>query len=121
LESAFFAMAKKRVSAVVTTEDPTTLANIKKISDLAAKQHIFTIGSIDSAEAGGLIGYGVSVTDLFRRAAYFVDKILRGAKPADLPIEQPTKFELVVNMNTARTLGIKVPQSILVRADKVIE
>ena len=91
------------------------------IADLAAKQRFSSIGFTEFAEAGGLIGYGANYLELWRRAAYFVDKILKGAKPADLPVEQPTKFELVINMKTAKALGIKFPNSILLRADRVIE
>ena len=120
-ESAFSAMAKKRVDAVAIVEDPMFLANAKGLADLAAKQRLPSIGFNEFAESGGLIGYGANLFELFRRAAYFVDRILKGAKPADLPVEQPTKFELVVNLKTAKALGIKIPQSILVRADRVIE
>jgi putative ABC transport system substrate-binding protein len=80
-----------------------------------------SIGAREYAEAGGLIGYGVDILGLYRRAAYFVDRILKGAKPADLPVEQPTKFELIVNIKSARTLGIAIAETFLVRADEVIE
>ena len=120
-ESAFSAMAKRRVDAVVVFDDPMLIANRKAVADLAAKQRIASVGQKEFAEAGGLIGYGQILFEMFRRAAYFVDKILKGAKPADLPVEQVNRFELVVNMKTAKALGIKIPQSILVRADRVIE
>jgi putative ABC transport system substrate-binding protein len=91
------------------------------IADLAAKQRLPSIGPPEFADAGGLMGHGVNFSSLHRRSAYFVDRILRGAKPADLPVEQPTTFELLINMKTAKALGITIPQSILVRADRVIE
>ena len=120
-ERAFSAMAKGRVNAVWIHQDPMLYANIKVIANLAAKQRLPSIGFPEFAEAGGLIGYGVNFLELYRRAAVFVDKILKGAKPGDLPVERPTKFELVINLKTAKALGIKIPQTLLQRADKVIE
>ncbi len=120
-ESAFAAMAKRRVDAVTINQDGMLNANSRAIADLAAKQRLPSAGFKEFAEAGGLIGYGVNRPEMFRRAAYFVDRILKGAKPGDMPVERPTKFELVVNMKTAKALGIKIPQTILLRADKVIE
>ena len=106
--------------AVAVIEDPIFFANAKGLADLAAKQRFSSIGFNEYAEAGGLIGYGANYLELWRRAAYFVERILKGTNPADLPIEQPTKFELVINMKTAKALGIKIPSSILLRADKVL-
>ena len=120
-ESAFAAMAKKRVGAVAILEDAMFLANARRIAGLAAKHRLPLIGPKEYAEAGGLLAYGVNIPDMWRRAAVYVDKILKGAKPADLPVERATRFEMVVNMKTAKALGIKIPNSILVRADKVIE
>jgi ABC-type uncharacterized transport system substrate-binding protein len=120
-DGAFSAMAKKRVDAMVTGDDGLILSNAKRIADLAAKHRIPSAGSKALAEAGGMIGYGVNFLELWRRAAYFTDRILKGVKPADLPVEQPTKFELVVNMKTAKALGIKLPDVILVRVDRIIE
>jgi putative ABC transport system substrate-binding protein len=91
------------------------------IAALAVGNKLPSIGAKEYAEAGGLIGYGVDILGLYRRAAYFVDRILKGAKPADLPVEQPTKFELVVNLKTAKTLGLTISESFLLRADEVIE
>ena len=120
-ESAFAAMTKARLSNVALIEDPVFNTNFKTLADLAAKYRIASLGSPDFADVGGWIGYGVSIPDLFRRSAYFVDRILKGAQPADLPIEQPTRFEFTVNMRTAKALGLTMPQQLLLRADKVIE
>ena len=120
-DSAFAAMVKSRVDAVVVTEDGEFAASFGTIAALSAANKLASIGSPEYARAGGLIGYGVNLPGLYRRAAYFIDRILKGAKPADLPIEQPTKFELVVNFKTAKALGLDVPATVLARADEVIE
>ena len=91
-----------------------------QIVELAAKHRLPSIGREVFAEGGGLIGYGVNFVDLYRRAAIFVDKILKGAKPADLPVEQPMKFEFVINLKAAKQIGLTIPPNVLVRADKVI-
>ena len=96
-------------------------AQARRIADLASKHQLPTVGFVEYAQAGGLLAFGVSFQDLWRRAASFVDKILRGTKPADLPVEQPTKFELVVNLKTAKALGLTIPPALLQRADQVIE
>jgi hypothetical protein len=92
-----------------------------RLQSLTLANRLPSIGAREYAEAGGLIGYGVNIPNLYRRAAYFVDRILKGTKPADLPIEQPTKFELIVNLKTAKTLGLVISETFLVRADGVIE
>jgi putative ABC transport system substrate-binding protein len=120
-DAAFSAMTKKRVDAVTISQDSMLIANARAIADVALKLRLPSSGSNELAEAGGLVGYEVSFSEMFRRAAFFVDKILKGTKPGDIPVEQPTKFELVINMKTAKALGVKIPNSILVRADKVIE
>ena len=121
LEGAFAAMAAKRAEAVVAIEDAMLNGNIEKIADLAARHKLPSIGLPELAEAGGLLAYGVDIVQMFRRAAYFADKILKGVKVSALPVERATKFELILNMKTAKMLGLKIPNSILVRADKVIE
>jgi putative ABC transport system substrate-binding protein len=118
---AFAAMARSRIDSVVVTEDGEFAASFRAIAALALANKLPSIGAVEYAEAGGLFGYGVNILDLYRRAAYFVDRILKGAKPADLPIEQPTKFELIVNLKTAKTLVLAMSETFLVRADRVIE
>jgi putative ABC transport system substrate-binding protein len=121
-DRAFAEMAKGRVDAMVVQDD--TMfgeANANAIAELAARQRLLAVGSKGFAEAGGTIGYGRTDSELYRRGAYFVDRILKGAKPGDLPIEQATRFELVINMKTAKALGIKIPQSAILRADRVIQ
>ena len=118
---AFAAMTKNRVDSVVVTEDGEFAASFRGIATLALANKLPSIGAREYAEAGGLIGYGVDILGLYRRAAYFVDRILKGAKPADLPIEQPTKFEFIVNLKTAKALGLEIPRQVLAIADEVIE
>ncbi len=122
-ESAFRTASKERVQTLVVGGTPfTSAADRKQIIDLATRSRLPAIyDTRDWAENGGLISYGADRVDMYRRAAMYVDKILRGAKPADLPIEQPTKVELVVNLPAAKKIGLTIPQSILVRAERVIE
>ena len=119
---AFDAAIRQRAGAMVVGIDALTQANHRSIIDLAAKHRLPAIyASREFVDAGGLVAYGVSYPHLYHRAASFVDKILKGAKPADLPVEQPTKFELVINLKTAKALGLMIPQTILLQADHVIE
>lgn len=120
-EPAFSAMAGRRIEAIVIQEDAVFLGNAKAIAGLAARQSLPFAGPAEFAEAGALIGYGVDILRMCRRAAVFVDKILRGAKPAEVPVEPATRFETVLNVRAARLLRIAIPKSILVRADRVIE
>ena len=121
-EKAFASMAKARPDAIIVLADRFLLAERERILTFAAEQRFAAMYPYrEFVEHGGLISYSPNYAESFRSAAKYVDKILKGAKPADLPVEQPTKFELVVNMKTAKTLGIKIPNSVLVRADKVIE
>jgi putative tryptophan/tyrosine transport system substrate-binding protein len=122
LESAFRSMLEPRVDALVIQVSAMFFGERNRLAELAAKERIATIVSERAyAEAGCLITYGAGFANTFRRAAEYVDKILKGAKPADLPIEQPTKFELVINLRTAKALGLTVPPALLARADEVIE
>ncbi len=121
LPAAFAAMVKKRVEAAVIDEIPVLNSNAGVISALAATHRLPAIGLTIFADAGGLLGYGANRPLLWGRAANFVDKILKGAKPGDIPIERATRFDLIVNLKTAKALGITIPNSILVRADKLIK
>ena len=114
-------MVSQQVGAVVLHEDPMLNANSKAIADIAATHRLPTCGFPEFVTAGGLLAYGIHFPDMDRRAAAFVDKILKGAKPADLPVERSTKFTTIVNLRTARAIGIDMPTSILLRADEVIE
>ena len=120
-DGAFSAMIKSRVDAVTIIEEPMFQANAGGLAGLAMKNRLPSAGFKEFAEAGGLLGYGVDILGLFRRVAYFVDRILKGVPPAQLPVERPTKFELVINMKTAKALGLTIPPSVLGRADQVIE
>jgi putative tryptophan/tyrosine transport system substrate-binding protein len=122
LDGAFEAARKQRPDAMITVEDPLTFSYRKRIADFATGQQLPSLhGLREFVAAGGLISYGANIADLFRRAAGYVDKILKGANPADLPVQQPTKFDLVINLTTAKALGLEVPPSLLARADEVIE
>ena len=115
-------MLKGRADALYIVADPLTNTNRMRINALATGQRVPTIyNNREQVEEGGLMSYGPNFTNLYRRAGDYVDKILRGAKPADLPIEQPIKFELLINLKTAKALGLTVPPSVLARADEVIE
>jgi putative ABC transport system substrate-binding protein len=120
-ENAFSAMVQKSIEAVAIQEDGMLNANVRTAGDLAIRKRLPLVGNTEVPQAGGLLGYGVNFPEIFRRAAYFVDKILKGAKPADLPVEQPSAFDLVINMKTAKALGIQIPQSVLLRATEVIQ
>ena len=121
LESTFSALAKKRVRGALIRETPMLISNAGLVGAIASKHRIAAIGFKEVAEGGGLIGYGADIPTMWRRAATFVDKILKGARPGELPVEQAAKFDLIVNKKTANALGVKFPNSILVQATKVIE
>jgi putative ABC transport system substrate-binding protein len=122
IDGVFTAIKKQRVGALTVLTDPMLLGQRRRIADLTVKNRLPSIYGIpEHVEAGGLMAYAASRLDIFRRAATYVDRILKGAKPADLPVEQPTKFDLVINLNTAKQIGLTIPQSMLYRADKVIK
>ena len=117
-----FARFAQHVNALYIVAEPLAYVNRATISDLALAAKLPTVYSVrEYVDVGGLVSYGPNFADMFRRSADFVDKVLRGTKPSDLPVEQPTKFDLVINLKTARTLGLEIPPSLLARADEVIE
>ena len=121
IETAFREASKERADAVLVLSTTILYFNRRQVSDLALKSRLPTIyGRPEYVEAGGLVYYGPSYVDLYRRAAVYVDKILKGAKPADLPVEQPTKFELIVNLKAAKQIGLTIPNKVLAKADRVI-
>jgi putative ABC transport system substrate-binding protein len=122
LPGAFTAMQRERAQALIVQVSPLTSDHHKRIAELAAQYRLPAMYEVRGfVESGGLMSYGPSIVDMYRRAATYVDKILKGAKPADLPIEQPTKFELVINLKAAKALGLTIPPALLVRADQVIQ
>ena len=122
LDGAFAAMVKERADAVLVVADGLFGLHRKRLAELAAKNRLpATYGLSENVEAGGLMSYGPNRLAAYRRGAFLVDKILRGAKPADLPVEQPTKYDLVINLKTAKALGLTIPPSVLLRADQVIQ
>jgi putative tryptophan/tyrosine transport system substrate-binding protein len=121
LERAFSEVSRARAHALTVFPSTMFFNERSRITDLAAKNRVPAVYQLrEFVEAGGLMSYGTNLPDLFQRAASYVDKILKGAKPADLPVEQPTKFELVINLKTAKALGLTIPQSVLGRADEII-
>jgi putative ABC transport system substrate-binding protein len=122
IEAAFGAMKQERAGALIVLPDQFFLSQARRIAELAAQHRLPTmLSSRDYVESGGLMSYGLNPTENHYRAATYVDKILKGAKPADLPVEQPTKLELVISLRTAKAIGLTIPQELLFRADKVIE
>jgi len=122
LETAFSTITKARAGALIVLQGPLTGSYRKQIVELAVKSRLLaTYHESEFVEIGGLMSYGTNVSDLYRRAAIYVDKILKGAKPADLPVEQPKKFELIINLKAAKQIGLTIPPNVLVRADKVIK
>jgi putative ABC transport system substrate-binding protein len=120
-DNAFKAARTERVGAIIVLQSALTNAHRRLIMELAVKNRLPTMCTQkEYVEAGGLMSYGVDTRDLYRRAAVYVDKILKGAQPADLPVQQPTKFEFVINLKTAKQIGLTIPPNVLARADKVI-
>jgi putative ABC transport system substrate-binding protein len=121
IEDAFSTMARENAKAILVPPDPFFVSQFRRIVELAGKTRSLSASTVrEFPDAGGLMSYGPNLADNYRRAATYVDKILKGAKPADLPVEQPTKFEFVINGRTARALGLKIPPDLRLRADKVL-
>ena len=121
-EKVFAALSKERPDGLQVLGGPLMRANVKRIADFALKSRLPSIhGNREGVEAGGLMSYGADIADSYRRVAYFVDRILKGAKPADMPVEQPTKFEFVINLKTAKQIGLTIPPEVLARANRLIK
>ena len=120
-EKVFAALNKQRPDGLYVTGSPLMGANRKRIADFAIKSRLPSVSNRTYVDAGGLMSYGADLADSYRRIAIYVDRILKGAKPADMPVEQPTKFELVINLKTAKQIDLMIPQKVLARADKVIK
>ena len=121
-DAAFAAMTKDRPESLLVLADTVTVANRRRTVEFAERNRVPAIYEMrEFVDAGGLMSYGISLPDQFHRGAFYVNRILKGAKPADLPVEQPTKFDLVINLKTAKALGMTIPQSLLLRADEVIQ
>ena len=121
-DNAFPAMSKEGLAGLLVVTDPMFVSNRARLVELALKYHLPSVYGVRAyVEEGGLMSYGPNISDLFRRAAFYVDRMLKGAKPRDLPVEQPSKFELVINLKTAKALGLTIPQSLMLRADEVIQ
>ena len=120
-DSTIAEMVQRRADAIIVQGDTMFTVNAKAVADLTIKHRLPSAGIPEYAEAGGMIGVGANMIGAYRRAATYVDKILKGAKPGDLPIDQATKFDLVINLKTAKALGLTIPQTLLLRADEVIQ
>jgi len=122
LDAAFSAIGRTHSAALITLVDAVTFSQRQRIVEFAAKHRVPAIYQVrEFIDAGGLMSYGLNMLGMYRRTAIYVDRVLKGAKPADLPVEQPTMFELVINLKTAKALGLTIPQSLLGRADEVIQ
>lgn len=120
-DDAFALMLRRRADGLVALSDSMLVANMRRLGEMSAAKELPGAGSDEFAEGGGLLAYGVSFPDLWRRAPYFVDKILKGGNPATIPVEQAARFEFIINLKTAKALGLTIPQALLLRADHVIQ